>query len=60
VAGVPGAPGWWQQRRNWKQEMKNTVVASGRIVIDDFHERLFLFVVASTGLRLNGEMVLVS
>jgi hypothetical protein len=41
------------------RKMKKTTVASGRIVIDDFHERLFLFVVASTQLRLDGKMVLV-
>ena len=36
-----------------------TAVASGRIVIDDFHERLFLFVLASAQLRLDGKLVLV-
>jgi hypothetical protein len=39
--------------------MKKTTLASGRIVIDDFHERLVLFVVASTQLRLDRKMVLV-
>src|SRR5438270_6963595 len=36
---------------------KNSSVVSGRIVIDDFHERFFLFVAGSTQLRLDGKIV---
>ena len=36
---------------------KNTSVVSGRITIDDFHERYYLFVSASTNLTLNGTVV---
>jgi hypothetical protein len=35
---------------------KNSSVVSGRIVIDDFHERYFLFVATSTQLTLDGKI----
>ncbi len=35
----------------------HAVLASGRVVIDDFHERLFLFVHASTELTVDGQVV---
>src|SRR5260370_29523987 len=36
---------------------ENSSVVSGRIVIDDFHERFFLFVTASTQLTVDGKIV---
>jgi hypothetical protein len=39
---------------------KNSSQASGRIVIDDFHERFFLFVTAPMQLTLDGRVVLAS
>ena len=36
---------------------KNAFVASGRIIIDDFHERFFLFVSDSTHITLDGKTV---
>lgn len=38
-----------------KSNAKENVMASGRSIIDDFHERLFLFVLASTHISIDGK-----